>query len=116
MSSTDTAEAGIVLWTCYAMSGSDLACPGVCLRTRYEMPGTDVGRRWVLLKNVHLATGWLQQLEKKVSTYAYQPTRMLRMILYVCGTGLRLCYATSATDPQIKPHKKNLCTVLSSLV
>lgn len=36
-------------------------------------------RRWVMLKNVHLAPGWLMQLEKKL--HSLQPHACFRLFL-----------------------------------
>eukprot|EP00961_Rhodomonas_salina_P000501 6849-Rhodomonas_salina.13 len=78
MSGTDLAHGGIVLYSCYAMSGTDLAHGGIVLRLRYAMFGADIG---------NAATA-----EKRLKTAKGELVHALRAIF------LRVCYAMSGTD------------------
>lgn len=49
-----------------------------------------LSNRWVMLENVHLAPGWLMQLEKKL--HSMQPHASFRLFL------------TMEINPKVDPH------------
>lgn len=67
--------------------------------------------RWVMLKNVHLAPGWLMQLEKKL--HSLQPHACFRLFLTMeINPKVRACQGARASSacsqvPRVRVHVRS---------